>query len=160
MLFDAFHSISMHISSDLNRVQKKCQFIASWGINLMNFFSPYFNHMPNDAMKNDFIASLFSTWVLLCKISHATNSWAKFEGYQTILMWKYAAFIAIWSDAEWQTKTKHTKKSSPPSELIKWWFDKFSCVRLYWYVDWCQTRISAVDSDIKFYDGAYNCTNR
>lgn len=160
----------MHISSDLNRVQKKCQFIASWGINLMNFFPPILIICPTMQWKmtsspasflHEFFYVFFSRPYWFCrKISHATNSWAKFEGYQTILMWKYAAFIAIWSDAEWQTKTKHTKKSSPPSELIKWWFDKFSCVRLYWYVDWCQTRISAVDSDIKFYDGAYNCTNR
>lgn len=158
----------MHISSDLNRVQKKCQFIASWGINLMNFFPPILIICPTMQWKmtsspasflHEFFCFFFSSVLILPQNFSCHKFLGKVRRISDDIDVKIRCIYRYMKRCRMANKNK-TQKSSPPSELIKWWFDKFSCVRLYWYVDWCQTRISAVDSDIKFYDGAYNCTNR
>lgn len=47
----------------------------------------------------------------------------------------------VWFD---ENKKKNKQASERASDFLR---------LLYRFIDWCQTRISAVDSDIKFYDG-------
>lgn len=105
-------------------------------------------------MKNDFIANLFLNeffavlCVRVCVFVYVCKKWC------TKLRWasddpngrrRFSTAFTLYGNAEkiiWINQV-----------VMRWSFAVVVAAVLYQFIDWCQTRISPVDSDIKFYDG-------